>query len=197
MKCSPKQTRCFTVVFALILAFGLSACSRRQAMYKQDKYRPFGKSEFFNDKRESRPLVEGTVPHLKQDDHLNVGVVDGKPVTDFPFPIGRKEIERGMNRYNIYCSPCHSRTGDGWGMVVQRGFKRPPAFTEARLKAAPVSHFFNVITNGIGMMSGYGAQVPAEDRWAIIAYVRALQLSQDARISDVPQQERANLEAMK
>ncbi len=197
MKCSPKQTRIFAGALALIVVIGLGACSRRQAMYKQEKSRPFGKSDFFDDKRESRPLVPGTVPHHHQDDHLNLGIVDGKPVTDFPFPITRKEIERGMNRYNIYCSPCHSRTGDGWGMVVQRGFKRPPAFTEARLKAAPVSHFFNVITNGIGMMSGYGAQVKAEDRWAIIAYVRALQLSQDARISDVPSEERAKLEAMK
>lgn len=185
------------ILIAIVAVVAFSGCSRRQAMYKQDKYRPFGYSEFFDDHRTSRPLVPGVVPTTPLDDHLNTGLVDGKPVNSFPFPIGRKEIERGMNRFNIYCTPCHSRTGDGWGMVVQRGFKRPPAFTEARLKAAPVSHFFNVITNGIGMMSGYAAQVTPADRWAIIAYIRALQLSQDARIGDVPAEERTALEATK
>lgn len=192
MKCSRSAIAIF-----LLVAVTQTACSRRQAMYKQDKLKPYEKSDFFADQRASRPLVEGTVPHGPVDDHLQKGVVDGKPVSQFPFPITRKEIERGMSRYNIFCSPCHSRTGDGWGMVVQRGFKRPPSFHEARLKVAPVSHFFNVITNGIGMMSGYASQIPPEDRWAIIAYVRALQLSQDARISDVPSAERGKLEASK
>ena len=193
MKCS----RNFTVIAVLVFGVLLGACSRRLAMYKQDKYTPLGKSDFFADKREARPLVEGTVPQGNHDEHLNTGVVNGNPVSTFPFAITRKEVERGMSRYQIFCTPCHSQTGDGWGMVVQRGFKRPPSLHEPRLKAAPVSHFFNVITNGIGMMSGYSAQIPAADRWAIIAYIRALQTSQDGRISDVPAEERAKLEAEK
>jgi hypothetical protein len=192
MKCSRSAIAIF-----LLLGITQMACSRRQAMYKQPKYKPYETSDFFSDHRASRPLVDGTVPHGKIDDHLNKGMVGGNPVNQFPFPITRKEIERGMGRFNIFCAPCHSRTGDGWGMVVQRGFKKPPSFHEARLKAASVSHFFNVITNGIGMMSGYAAHIPPEDRWAIIAYVKTLQLSQDARISDVPEAERGKLEAMK
>jgi hypothetical protein len=192
MKCSRSA-----IAVLLFLVVGLLGCERRQAMYKQPKFKPYQENDFFADKRSVRPLVEGTVARGKIDDHLNLGMVDGKPVSEFPFPITRKEIERGMNRFNIYCTPCHSRTGDGWGMVVQRGLKRPPSFHEPRLKAAPISHFFNVITNGIGMMSGYAAQIKPEDRWAIIAYVRALQQSQDGRLSDVPAAERAALEASK
>ncbi len=192
MKCSRSA-----IAVLLFLVVGLLGCERRQAMYKQPKFKPYQENDFYADKRSARPLVEGTVARGKIDDHLNLGVVDGKPVSDYPFPITRKEIERGMNRFNIFCTPCHSRTGDGWGMVVQRGLKHPPSLHEARLKAAPVSHFFNVITNGIGMMSGYGAQIKPEDRWAIIAYVRALQQSQDGRLSDVPPAERTALEASK
>jgi mono/diheme cytochrome c family protein len=191
MKCS---RRAYPLLIVLVLSMG---CARRQAMYKQSKVSPYDKSDFFSDGRGSRNLVEGTVAQGKIDDHFTKGVVNGTPVTEFPYPMTRKDIERGMQRYTIFCSACHSRTGDGWGMVVQRGLKRPPSFHEARLKAVPVSHFFNVISNGIGMMSGYASQIPPEDRWAIIAYVRALQLSQDARLSDVPESERSTLEAGK
>ncbi len=192
MKCSRSA-----VAVLLLTTLALVGCERRQAMYKQPKFKPYQENDFFEDKRSARPLVEGTVPRGVIDDHLNKGIVDGKPVSDFPFPITRKEMDRGMDRYNIYCAPCHSRTGDGWGMVAQRGIKRPPSFHEARLKAAPVSHFFNVVSNGIGMMSGYSAQISPADRWAIIAYVRALQQSQDARLADVPESERAQMEAGK
>ncbi|MBY0369193.1 cytochrome c [bacterium] len=166
-------------------------------MYKQDKYTPLGKSDFFPDHRESRPLIEGTVPQGDHDEHLNKAMVNGQPVNTYPFPITRKEIERGMERFGIFCTPCHSQSGDGWGMVVQRGFKRPPSLHEARLKAVGPSHFFNVITNGIGMMSGYAGQIPPADRWAIAAYIKALQISQDGRLADVPADERAKLEASK
>jgi len=196
MKCSRNTTPLLVMVLCAALLVG-AGCSRRQAMYKQEKYTPLGKSDFFPDQREARPLVEGTVPQGNHDDHLNKGLVNGQPVSSFPFTISRKEVERGMSRYQIFCTPCHSQTGDGNGMVVQRGFKRPPSLHEARLKAAPVSHFFNVITNGIGMMSGYASQIPPADRWAIIAYVRALQLSQDGRLTDAPADERAKLEAVK
>lgn len=192
MKCSRR-----VVAAVLLLAVVTVGCERRQAMYKQPKFKPYQENDFFPDKRSARMPVEGTVPRGKMDDHLNLAQVDGRPVSDFPFAITRREMERGMDRFNIYCTPCHSQTGDGWGMVVQRGIKRPPSFHEARLKAAPVSHYFNVITNGIGQMSGYAAQIKPEDRWAIIAYVRALQQSQDARIGDVPGDERAKLEAVK
>jgi hypothetical protein len=121
MKCSRSAIAIF-----LLLGITQMACSRRQAMYKQPKYKPYETSDFFSDHRASRPLVDGTVPHGKIDDHLNKGMVGGNPVNQFPFPITRKEIERGMGRFNIFCAPCHSRTGDGWGMVVQRGFKKTP-----------------------------------------------------------------------
>jgi hypothetical protein len=133
-----KSKTSLIVFLAVAVLSGCAVEERRQAMYKQQKYRAYGYTDFFEDHRTSRPLVEGTVPHKPFDEHMSTGLVDGKPATTFPFKVTRKEIERGMNRFNIYCSPCHSRTGDGWGMVVQRGFKRPPAFTEARLKAAPV-----------------------------------------------------------
>jgi mono/diheme cytochrome c family protein len=103
-------------------------------------------------------------------------------------------IERGQQRYNIYCSPCHSRTGDGRGMIVQRGFPPPPSFHDQRLRDAPAGHFFNVITKGYGAMYSYASRIPVDDRWAIVAYIRALQLSQHATIDDVPAKERARLE---
>lgn len=192
MKCSRSA-----ITAVCCLTFVLMGCELRQAMYDQPKLTPYEPSEVFADERSARQLVDGTVARGNHDAHLNRAMVDGRPVNSFPFPISRKEIERGMGRYNIYCTPCHSRTGDGWGMVVQRGFQRPPSLHEARLKAAPVSHFFNVITGGIGMMSGYAAQITPEDRWAIIAYIRALQLSQDGRLTDVPVEQRASLEAGK
>ncbi len=117
---------------------------------------------------------------LREDTHLYEGKVGGKPAETFPFPIDLKTLQRGQQRYNIYCTPCHDRVGNGDGMVVRRGFRRPPSYHIERLRQAPPGYLYDVITNGFGAMQDYAAQIPVRDRWAIVAYVRALQLSQNA-----------------
>jgi mono/diheme cytochrome c family protein len=143
--------------------------------------------------------VEGTVARgqLRLDDHLYTGKVDGKLVATFPFPITHADLERGRDRYNIYCAPCHDSTGHGRGMIVLRGFPPPPSYHIPRLREAPVGHFFDVITNGLGNMYSYASRVSPEDRWRIIAYIRALQLSQSATLAEVPAAQRAELEGQK
>jgi hypothetical protein len=121
------------------------------------------------------------------------GMLNGKEVDAFPFPVTRAVLDRGRERYNIFCTPCHGWTGDGDGMIVQRGFRPPPSYHTDRLRQAPVGHFFSVITNGFGAMYPYGYRILPQDRWAIIAYIRALQLSRQAKISDVPEAERSKL----
>ena len=116
-------------------------------------------------------------------------------MTKFPFPITKEVLLRGQERFDIYCAPCHGRTGYGDGMIVRRGFSAPPSYHEARLRKASVGHFFDVITNGFGAMYPYGDRITPEDRWAIIAYIRALQLSQDASLNDVPASKRATLKS--
>jgi len=116
-------------------------------------------------------------------------------VTDFPMPITAADLDRGQERFNIYCSVCHGRIGDGSGMIVRRGFRRPPSFHEDRLRNAPIGYFFDVETNGFGAMPDYASQIPPEDRWRIISYIRALQLSQRAAVSDVPAGERDKLKS--
>ena len=127
---------------------------------------------------------------LRDDDWLYTGKVDGLPVEAFPFPIGEAEMQRGRERFNIYCTPCHGLLGDGQGMVVQRGLRQAATYHQERLREEPVGYFFDVITNGFGAMQGYAEQIPARDRWLIAAYVRALQLSQHATIDDVPAADR-------
>lgn len=117
----------------------------------------------------------------------------GATMTKFPFPVTKVVLERGKERYEVYCAPCHGKTGAGDGMIVRRGFPLPPTYHQQRLREAPVGHFFDVITNGYGAMYPYAGKVEPEDRWAIIAYIRALQLSQNAKISDVPESERKNI----
>ena len=182
-------------VAAVVLCAGL-ALSCRQDMAEQPRYEPLTKSDFFADGRASRPLVPGTVArgHLDEDTLLVQGKIDGKPAEVFPFPVTRPVLERGRERFDIFCSPCHGRVGDGNGMVVRRGFPHAQSFHIDRLRAERPGYFFDVITNGFGRMQGYSALVPPRDRWAIVAYVRALQLSQDAPLSDVPADERAKLE---
>jgi mono/diheme cytochrome c family protein len=114
-------------------------------------------------------------------------------VTDFPMPITAADLDRGQERFNIYCSVCHGRLGDGSGMIVKRGFRKPPSFHDDRLRNAPIGYFFDVATNGFGAMPDYASQIPPDDRWRIIAYIRALQLSQRASLADVPANERGNL----
>ena len=182
-------TRSWLVVCALFL-FGC-----RLDMHLQPKYKPLDPSTFFGDGRSARPEVPGTVAHghLRTDELLYTGKVNGQLADVFPFPITRAILERGRERYNIYCSPCHDYTGSGNGLVVQRGFPPPPSYHIDRLVKAPSGHFFDVMTNGFGTMYSYAARVTPEERWAIVAYIRALQLSQHATLDDVPPQERAHL----
>jgi mono/diheme cytochrome c family protein len=176
----------------------LPACT--QQMADQPRYDPLQASDFFPNGSSARPLPVGVIPHdfVTKDELLDTGMINGKPATRFPFPIDRALMLRGQQRYNIYCSPCHDYLGTGNGIVARRGFKRMPAsFQGAELRSAPDGHFFDVMTNGFGSMPSYANQIPARDRWAIIAYIRALQLSQSATINDVPADERQRLETEK
>jgi len=164
-------------------------------MHNQPKYIPLREATFFADQRSARPLVAGTVARgqLHDDPLLDTGKVNGADATVFPFPIDENVMARGQERFNIYCSPCHGRTGRGDGMIVQRGYRKPPSYHQDRLRAAPVGHFFDVITNGFGAMPDYAAQLNVRDRWAVAAYIRALQLSENATMDDVPAAQRGNL----
>jgi len=164
----------------------LAGC--RQEMYDQPRTKPHRPSDFFADGRADRQPVAGTIARgqLRDDSHLYTGKVGGQLVSTFPFPVTRAVLERGQVRFNIYCAPCHDRVGNGNGMIVRRGFRPPPSLHEDRLRDAPVGHHFDVITNGLGSMPDYAAQIPVRDRWAIVAYLRALQLSQRATLADVP-----------
>ena len=187
------RTNCKLGVVVLSLA-ALAAC--RQDMHDQPKYIPLRPSTFFADGRSARPLIEGTVArgHLNDDAALHTGKgADGKPLNDFPFAVTKETILRGQQRFNIYCTPCHDRTGNGNGMIVRRGFRHPPSYHTDRLRQMPNGYFFDVITNGFGAMPDYAAQIPPEDRWAIVSYIRALQLSQQASINDVPADARGQL----
>jgi mono/diheme cytochrome c family protein len=167
----------------------------RLDMHVQPKYKPDEPSTFFSDGRSDRPEVPGTVArgHLHIDPAFYTGRVNGVLVTTFPFPITPQVLERGRERFNIYCTPCHDYTGSGRGLVVQRGFPPPPSYHTDRLRQAPVGHFFEVITNGYGAMFSYASRVSPRDRWAIVAYIQALQLSQHATLNDVPGAQRQKL----
>ncbi len=171
----------------------------RQAMYDQPKYEPMEASSFFADGLSSRQPVRGTVARgqLRLDAHFYAGKVNGELAETFPVAVTREVLERGHARYDIFCSPCHDRAGTGNGMVVQRGFRQPPSFHIDRLREAPVGHFFDVMTSGYGAMYSYASRITPQDRWAIAAYVRALQLSQNATLEDVPTGVRKRLEAEK
>jgi len=179
----------------LILA---SAC--RLDMHVQPRENPLARSDFFTDQRSARPLVEGTVARgqLDADTYFYTGKVGNNPGDVMPFPVSLDVLDRGRQRFNIFCAPCHSRLGDGNGIVPSRGFARkPPSFHIERLQKAPVGYFFDVITHGFGIMPDYAAQIPVRDRWDIVAYVRALQLSQDATMADVPAGQKIPSEAPK
>ncbi|MGB7947917.1 MAG: cytochrome c, partial [Candidatus Binatia bacterium] len=181
---------CVLMLFALAV---LAGC--RQQMADQPRYEPLGPSSFFEDGRAARPLVEGTVARdqLREDELLYSGKEGGKPVNRFPFPVTLAEFKRGQERFNIFCSPCHDRVGTGQGMIVRRGYRAPPSFHIDRLRQTPAGYFFDVMTSGFGVMPDYAQQIQPEDRWAIVAYIRALQLSQQARLADVPPDQREQL----
>jgi mono/diheme cytochrome c family protein len=177
-----------SALFTLLVVTAIfSAC--RLDMHVQPRENPLSHSDFFADQRSARPLVEGTVARgeLHSDTYFYTGKIGNAPGDYLPFPATKEVMERGRERYNIFCAPCHSRVGDGNGFVPSRGFSRvPPSYHIARLQKAPLGYFYDVITNGFGVMPDYASEIPARDRWAIVAYIRALQLSQNATKADVP-----------
>ena len=188
-------SRFLLTALVCVLAGGLSAC--RQDMYNQPKYKPLHPSEFFADGNSARPLPPHTVPRgqLHEETELYQGKHDDGTLAEaFPMPVTHELLKRGQERYNIYCSVCHGYEGDGNGMIVQRGFPPPNSYHIDRLRQAPPGYFYNVITHGYGVMYSYASRVEPADRWAIAAYIRALQLTRTGRLEDVPADERAKLE---
>lgn len=192
------------LVFGLLAAAFASGCGVRFDMQDQPRYKAYKKSDFFTDGRGSRDLPAGTVARglLKEDKAFYTGQIDNpdpnaqvqstigptgntivtsfpNAIDEFPIQVTKELIDRGENRYNIYCIVCHGAVGKGDGMIVRRGFPQPPTYHDDRLRNAPVGHFFDVVTNGWGRMNGYAASIQPADRWAIVAYIRALQLSQN------------------
>jgi cytochrome c553 len=179
------------VTFAIVATglVPLSGC--HTDMWIQPRASALQESDFFPDGQASRPLVANTVArgNLREDDAYYTGVVKDKLVKEMPFPVTKEVLLRGQERFNIFCSPCHGQLGDGKGMIAQRGLslrKKPASYHTKRLREIPIGHFYDVITNGSGVMYSYAARVEPDDRWRIAAYVRALQLSQNATASDVP-----------
>jgi len=188
-------TRRALVSAACLLGLALAGC--RQDMHDQPRYKPYRESDFFGDRRSARAPVEGTVARgmLREDTHLYAGKVGGALAETFPFPVTGALLQRGRERYGIYCTPCHGLAGNGDGMIVTRGYRKPSSFHVDRLRGERPGYFYDVITNGFGAMPDYAAQIPVEDRWAIVGYVRALQLSQNATVADVPAAQRGALGA--
>jgi len=183
------------VTILITAAIALGAC--RQDMHDGPRYRPLRASQFFTDGSSARTLVANTVsrnPLAESDELLYTGKINGTLANAFPMPITAAVLARGQERFNIFCAPCHGRTGQGDGMIVQRGMRKPPSFMEDRLRNAAAGYFFDVMTHGFGAMQDYAAQIPVEDRWAIVAYERALQFSQHAAVNDVPDDKRADLD---
>jgi mono/diheme cytochrome c family protein len=175
----------------------LAAAGCRQNMHNQHKVKPLGPSTFFADGQGARPIPAHTVARgdLREGFAFTGLGPDNKPVAEMPFPVTRELLLRGQERFNIYCSPCHDRVGTGHGMIVQRGYKQPTSYHIERLRTAPIGYFFNVITEGYGVMPTYAPQIPVADRWAIAAYIRALQYSQNARLAELPAADQQRVQA--
>jgi mono/diheme cytochrome c family protein len=191
MKSSP--SRRLTVGAFCLVAAAASGC--RQDMHNQPKAIPLRASMFFKDGSSARPLVDGTVARgtLRDDAAFFTGKNGTADLDALPFPLTAEILDRGEQRYDIYCSPCHDTAGTGQGMIVRRGYRQPPSYHIDRLRAIPIGHFYDVMTNGFGAMPDYRAQIAPRDRWAIAAYIRALQLSQHASAADIPEEERQKL----
>ena len=191
MKLNRKTSCLLLSVFCLLTVAGC-----RQDMHNQPKYRPLRPSQLFADKSSARPLVEGTVARgtLQEDEAFFTGKIGTATVKEMPFQITEKDLDRGQDRFNVFCTPCHDMTGSGRGMVVQRGYRQPPSFHDPRLRAADPGYIFDVITNGFGAMPDYKTHIDARDSWRIVAYVRALQLSQNASANDVPAEARGQFQ---
>ena len=186
---------CGSMSCLLLLVAG---CDLRQRMFDQPKYEPLERSAFFDDGLSSRQPVPGTVARgqLRLDTHFHQGTIEGELATSLPAAIELDYglLKRGQERYDIFCAPCHDRTGRGNGMIVQRGLKQPASLHEDRMREAPIGHFYDVITNGFGAMYSYASRIPAEDRWAIAAYIRALQFSQNAEFEQLPEADQRQLQ---
>lgn len=189
-KCWPSRR---LYALALVCVLALAGC--RQDMHNQPKYIPLRDSEFFKDGSSARPLPEDTVARgtLEDDSSFYTGKNGTAEVDALPFPLTQQVLDRGEDRFNIYCAPCHDRNGTGNGMIVRRGYRQPPSYHIDRLRQAPLGHFFDVMTNGFGAMPDYRAQIAARDRWAIAAYIRALQYSQNAAVADLTPDDRQKL----
>src|SRR5580698_2123982 len=182
VKLTARRIAIATAAVASMFAIGC-----RQDMHDEPKFFPQRGTSFYADGRSVRPQVENTVARnqLHEDSYFYTGLVNGKEGEGLPFPVTMQVLERGQERYNVYCTPCHSRVGNGAGMIVQRGYAPAGNFHTFRLEAAPLGHFFHVISNGYGAMPDYAAQLTPDDRWAVVAYIKALQLSQNATRADV------------
>jgi mono/diheme cytochrome c family protein len=172
---------------ALVALLAVAGLGCRQDMHDQPRYKPFAQSSFFGDGRSARPLVEGTIARgqLREDAVLYTGMQGSKLADQLPFPLTAAVLERGRERFTIYCAPCHGQTGRGDGMVIRRGYRQAASFHSDRLRGEPLGHFFDVMTRGFGAMPDYASQIPPQDRWKIAAYVRVLQLSQFTRAADL------------
>ena len=177
---------------ACLMVCGLWCLSCRQDMHDQPKLKPLRASDFFSNGQSALPPVEGTVPARAA---AVSPVTDESKATTLPFELTPQVLDRGQDRFNIYCAPCHGALGAGNGMIVQRGFRAPPSYHIDRLREAPIGHFYEVMTNGFGAMPSYADKVAPPDRWAIAAYVRALQLSQHATLADAPPEDRDRLKS--
>jgi hypothetical protein len=179
----------------ILAVLALAGC--RQDMHDQPRFKPLAESDFYADLRSARLPVDGTVARgqLHEDSYFYSGKLGNNPGDYMPFPVTEEVLARGRERFNIYCAPCHSRLGDGNGMIVQRGFRAPPSYHTERLRKAPLGYFFDVMTNGFGAMPEYAAQIPPRDRWTIVAYIRALQLAEEATMGDVPSGQRVPSQA--
>jgi len=185
--------RTLSAIATIPLLLLMAAC--RQDMQDQPKYKPLGANRFFADGRDARPIPAGTIARdeLNDTDSFHTGQANGAFLDAIPLKVDSKLLHRGQERFDIYCSPCHGRTGDGNGMVAQRGVKIPADIHTDRLRQVPPGYLYQVIKNGYGAMGDYGNQVPVNDRWAIVAYMKALQLSRNASLNDVPAEQRGQL----
>ncbi|MFT7691913.1 MAG: hypothetical protein ACI8P2_000529 [Candidatus Latescibacterota bacterium] len=181
---------------AALLFLATTGCELRQAMYDQEKYEPLEASTFFGDGQSYRQPIEGTVARgqLRLNAHYYEGKVNGELSDELPVPVTGELLNRGQERYNIYCTPCHDRSGQGNGLIVQRGLKQPPSFHQQRLRDMPVAYYFDVMTNGFGVMFSYASRIPVEDRWAIAAYIRTMQLSQNIEFDQLPEEDQRQLQ---
>jgi len=187
MTSSLSRTARASMAAAMLVALtGAAAC--RQDMHDGPRYKPLAQSDIYPDKQSARPIIEGTVARgfLKDDDAFYTGMLNGAPIEKIPMPLTDAVVARGRERFNIYCSPCHGVAGDGDGMIVKRGYKQPTSYHDPRLRNERAGYFFDVMTHGFGQMPDYAAQVAPKDRWAIVAYIRALQYSQNTPAADVP-----------